>query len=240
MAETPNVEEPKGAGAGTEPKESASTPSSKAVEGSATPPLPEFVEAIRQVVREEFKPLKSEVSATYSRQDKTDNAFREFMAEYRKQQKKGLSDTEAEVAAEEAISERKRSAKREEVLDALAERFLNDSSTDAIGNSAGGAVNAAKAFQDVGLDLTDPRVAVELQKQYKDDNDALLSAYRLRDTIQKSPNPTLAQGASLQGGTTSNNVDQLLAEMNELQKKGDFSAIQAKAKELREAGATGW
>jgi len=67
------------------------------------------------------------------------------------------------------------------------------------GNTQAPAVNSAQAFQNVGLDLKDPRVAVALQTQYKTDDAAELAAYRLLKTIQASPTPTDAQGTALQG-----------------------------------------
>lgn len=199
MAEEPNVDAnaPEG-GTGT-PNPAPSEGQEAPVAGQAASTPPEIVEAIRAVVREEFKPLRKEVSATYSRQDKQDNAFREFMAEYRKQQKKGLSDTEAEIAAQEVIDERTKTSKRDQIIDALADRFLNENTPQSPGTGAGGAVNAAQAFAEAGFDLKDPRVSKAMAKDYKDQDALDLATYRLRDQIQSGPGPTPAQGAAIQG-----------------------------------------
>lgn len=102
------------------------------------------------------------------------------------------------------------------------------------------AVNAAKTFVEMGLDLSDPRVSTEAVKQFANEDAVIAAGWRLQQQLKNSPTPTEAQSASLQGKQTVTSHDTLLAEMNELEKGNDFQAIKAKAEELRQAGVPGW
>jgi len=87
------------------------------------------------------------------------------------------------------------------------------SAEQSTGNTPPPAVNAAKTFVELGLDVTDPVVAVELQKSYANENDAIAAAWKLSKKLASSPAPTQAQGAALQGGTPAEkDVEALTAE----------------------------
>jgi hypothetical protein len=55
---------------------------------------------------EALKPVLAEVRGVQGRQDKDRKGFQEFLDEYRKQKAKGLSDTDAENAAEHSLKEK--------------------------------------------------------------------------------------------------------------------------------------
>ena len=96
------------------------------------------------------------------------------------------------------------------------------------GNTQAPAVDAAKLFDEMGLDRKDPLVNTVLAGLQGKDKDAVeLAGYRLANKIQSSPAPTPAQGASLQGKppvsqdvearTTQYKTDMLAARGNESQ-----------------------
>ena len=85
-------------------------------------------------------------------------------------------------------------------------------STQSLDTGAGGAVNAAKTFAELGLDLKNSFVVDALGKQYASAEDAELAAYRLQRQIQQSPNPSDTQDPAIQGNASKLNVDALTQE----------------------------
>ena len=163
-------------------------------------------EQVSEIVANALKPLKGEIGGLYSRQDKDRNAYSELLDEFKKQKANGLDDTAATAKAESVLAEREKASKQERVLEALAARFLNEPSTQPVGNGESGAVDTAKAFEMAGLDVSDPRVVVAMKKQYANEDAAIADAVRLSKAIQNSPTPTAAQSASLQGAPINSNL----------------------------------
>jgi len=85
------------------------------------------------------------------------------------------------------------------------------------GNTQAPAVDAAKLFDEMGLDRKDPLVNTVLAGLQGKDRDAVeLAGYRLANKIKSSPAPTPAQGASLQGKPpVAENVESLTLEYKE-------------------------
>lgn len=149
MADNTNVDKD-----GAESVANASSVSSGAVAGSET-----MAKIIKEVLAEELKPLKGEISGLYSRQDKDRNELSKFLDEFKKQKAKGLSDDEAEQAATSSLSQAEKDARQSALLDKLAERFLNEPSTNTGGASDSGAFDLSEAEKDMiarGLDVNDP------------------------------------------------------------------------------------
>ncbi len=161
MPETPNVDPQAGSGAGGTTTPPASTQAGAPVAGQAA----ELSKLVRDVLAEELKPIKGEISGLYSRQDKDRNAFSEFMAEFKKQKAKGLSDEDAESAAQGNLAEREKQTRRDQVFDKLAEMYLGPSSPTAAGTGATGTAETARVIEKAGLDANSAEV-IELIKQH--------------------------------------------------------------------------
>lgn len=155
MAEKPNVDGPEPKGGVSEPTPTPSGGNGAPVAGDAE----RLSELVKQVLAEELKPIKGEIGGLYSRQDKDRNQFRDFMDEFKKQKAIGLSDTDAEQAAEIALGTREREIKRDRLIDKLAEKFLDESSTPTPGKGQGVAESLAQVILDYKLDANDPGVA---------------------------------------------------------------------------------
>jgi len=102
-----------------------------------------------------------------------------------------------------SFDEAQREIEWDEMRKAVFGKQAQTSAEQSTGNTPPPAVNAAKAFVEMGLDTNDPIVAVELQKSYANDNDAIAAAWKLSKKLAGSPAPTQAQSAALQGGTPS-------------------------------------
>lgn len=85
-------------------------------------------------------------------------------------------------------------------------------STQVPSTDAGSAVSVAKAFENAGLDMKDPRVLVAMQNRYENSEKAELAAYRLKKALDSTPAPTPAQSAALQGESRKADVDTLTQE----------------------------
>ena len=209
MSVQPNVDNSEGNGAGGEATSSASAPTGKPVEGTAE----ELSKLVKSVIAEELKPIKGEISGLYSRQDKDRNQLREFMDEFKKVKAEGKTDEEAEVIAQRNIAEREKQSKRDQVIDALAERFLGTPSTPSAGNGASGAVNPAQEIaKKYNLDMND-----------KDYADAVKSGdpAKLLDVVMAKTSAPSADETShlpLGGGSyrPPENADELSAELDRL------------------------
>ena len=182
MTDETNVD-PAGAGGVANPPAS-----SGAVDGNA-----ELLSKLVEAIDERLKPIKGEIGGLYSRQDKDRNAFREFMDEYNKQKGKGLNDNEAYNAAESALTEREKQAKKDQMIEEIYQKFVGSSSPPTPGTGAGGAVDAAKVFEEYKLDLKDPQVALALGNRYESVEQAELAAARLIKAKQTAPSPNAAQ-----------------------------------------------
>ena len=161
-------------------------------------------EQVSEIVANALKPLKGEIGGLYSRQDKDRNAYSELLDEFKKQKANGLDDTAATAKAEAVLQERDRTSKQERVLNALAEKFLGEPSTQSVGNGASGAFDPAQVFINEGHDPNDPRVAAVMNKTYADARDAQIAALKLSVAMKSSPTPTAAQSATLPGGAPHN------------------------------------
>jgi len=74
------------------------------------------------------------------------------------------------------------------------------SAEQSTGNTPPPAVDVAKAFAMVGLDLNDPQVSVAMKKNFQTEDEAIAAGVRLSKQLASSPAPTPAQGAAMQGG----------------------------------------
>lgn len=184
----PNVDD---AGAGGTTNPPVSQPP---VEGAVK--LSDLVGTVRQVLSEELKPIKGDISGLYSRQDKQGNAFREFMDEYKQQKANGLPDKEAEDAAERVLADRDRQTKRDQIIDKLAEQVLGSSSTQTAGNGASGAVDKAKVVADFGLSETDADVVKLMREKNGVEFATEIGKMALNRSKQNPPSPASATAAS--------------------------------------------
>lgn len=189
MTENPNVES-QGAGGNQPPA------SGEAVAGK--PDLSELVKVVRDVVSEELKPVKGEISGIYSRQDKDRNAFREFMDEYRKQKATGLSDVEAQNAAEQTLNAKAENAEEKRMLKEVYAKVIGSSSPQAAGNGVSGAVDLAKAVAKYDLSESDPDVIEASRGKSGDALDASLANLALKRAKQNPP--SVAAASALQSG----------------------------------------
>lgn len=123
------------------------------------------------------------------------------------------------------------------------QELKGSASTLSPGTAQGGAVNAAQAFVEMGLDLKDPRVAVALNKQYPNEDAAIAAAYKLSKQIQSGPAPSEAQGAALQGKTPApNDVEALTDEYkkNMLAARGNERELTRIREEAIKQGVPVW
>ncbi len=111
---------------------------------------------VKSVIAEELRPIKGDISGLYSRQDKQQNAFSDFLVEFNKGKAKGLSDQDAQTQAESALAGREQEAKRQKAIDLVLERFANETSTKVTGNSNGVADEASKVFEEYSINPNDP------------------------------------------------------------------------------------
>lgn len=178
--------------------------------GSTKPPVSQtpvtgdeerLAKIVKSVLAEELKPIKGDIGGLYSRQDKQQNAFGDFLKEFNKAKAGGLSDQDAQVQAENTLQGREQQAKREKAIDLVLERFGNDSSTSAAGTGTSGADEASKVFAKYEVDLNDPAAVGFLSLKGADLVDAVAS-YK----VNKLKQPTLDSSAagSLQGGSQNN------------------------------------
>lgn len=188
MTTNPNV--------GSEPANGAAGTPNPAVSPQGTPPIEgadQLLSVLRGEISKQFETFGKELRGLQSRQDKTENRFVEQLAKLDKYEKNGLSRDEAlaKMDADEAETNWRKNF--EAKIDQLA----------ALVGSAGTQPNrqqvVSEVFSNVGLDPKDPRVAAHLVKEYKDEKEMKLAAYELKEELSKTPSPTQAQGASLQG-----------------------------------------
>ena len=162
MTESTNVDTQAG-GAGAEGN---TTPSASPQTGATVAVTPaQLSKLVEDGIEKALKPVKGEISGLYSRQDKDRNAFSEFMAEFKKQKKTGMSDDEAETAATAALSEREKAAKRDKAIDTILERFGDPASAAPAGNVQSGTEDQAKVISAYQLDANDAEVIANMKLQ---------------------------------------------------------------------------
>ena len=147
------------------------------------------------ILKGELETLKKELRGLQSRQDKGTSEISEILAEFKKQQKSGLDDTDAELAAVSAIEKRNKAAKRDQALDLLIEKLnLGEVSEQLTGSKEVGASDYKKVISEFGVDPTSP----DIISLIKGSNDATELAIKLGKRKQ-SPAPTIAQAAAVVG-----------------------------------------
>ena len=192
-------------------------PSGESVDGNAG----QLSDLVKEAISEALKPIKGEISGLYSRQDRDRNQFREFMDEFKKFKANGLSDSEAEAAAQNALGEKEQTERRNQVLDKLAERFLNTPSPQSPGKGVSGAVDAAKVISEHGLNMSDPLVAILANGKYDSEDAVKIAIADYIRATKAAPSPTPAQAPAAAGGTTTPQnltADQVEAKSAELNK----------------------
>jgi len=233
MPDQPNVDAV-GAGGTTNPPVSK-----QSVEGAEQ--LSGLVKSVvREVLTEELKPIKGDISGLYSRQDKQNNTFSELLDEFKTQKANGLSDADAQTAAEKNVADKQRQEKRDAIIDKLAEQMLNPSSAQPAGNSASGVDAAAKVLEELKLDAKDAEVAKKLGEVGLD-NPKLreeMAVFALQHRPQTTTSP--AQSAALKGGaSSSSNVEEKIATLQELQKRPSINKVRI-AELTAELEAANW
>lgn len=238
---TPEQTVPPGEVPASEPQTPATEPAGQQ-EGNVT----ELLAALKEEFSGKLAKLESDVKTatgrssslaqTQSEINKAQGSLREQLArleQYKTQ--RNLSDEEAIVAMEADDAEGAWKTTLEKKLDDLASLISG-------GNGAKAEQSVANVFEEIlGKDaMKDARVVDALGKNYGSANEASSTAYRLFHQISQSPNPNSAQEPSLNGASVHVDAQKLLAEMDELVKGNDMTAIKAKGEELRKAGIEGW
>jgi hypothetical protein len=126
-----------------------------------------------------LKPVLSEVRGLQSRQDKSDKVNREFMDEYRKNLKSGMSEIEAETQAQTTIDNRSAEKRRQDWID---QQIANSSPA---GNGTGDA--ARRIAQKLNID---PNTAefTALAAKYTDPVDLAVEAGKLAGSRNSAQN----------------------------------------------------
>lgn len=184
MTTNPNVDNLDQNGADGSPSQSVSSEQSGSIKDSD-----QLSKLLKAEIAEALKPVLSEVRGVQGRQDKDRTAFREFMDEFKKQKAKGLSDDQAEVAAESSIKERTEAQSDKVLLRQIAEKVLG---TSPAGNGVAvtaNVVDVLKQFPD--LDANDPDVIANVLSQ-NDADKAELAASRLIRKRASQPSPSAA------------------------------------------------
>lgn len=157
------------------------------------------------------KALQGEKDRGVNKTKKEVEQLKQQMAEIEKLKKAGFGEDEAfeELSFRKDLSEVKEALKN-----------FGSAQTQTAGNGEGAGVDTAKVFGERGLDLKDPQVAMEASKKYASPEQAELAAYKLRDRLAATPNPTAAQSASLQGQAQQGkpDIDSLANEQSMLMK----------------------
>lgn len=221
----PNVETGQGAGAEGTPNSPVSPQSQPSIEGNVA----ELITALEGKFSEQFTSLSKELRGLQSRQDKSDNSFQQQLARLEQLTSKGMSKEEALSTMQKEDSESTWRANLEKQLQDLASLVQGG------GTPATAQQKTAETFAKLGLDTQDPRVAPFLAKQYPNAEAMELAAYRLKDELSKSPSPSSAQSASLQGGAnTPVNVNELTAEYDRLSKNPSAKGNMKRMAEIQE------
>lgn len=199
----PNVGGPVAEGAPEPTKPGVSSEAKPSVAGA--PDVAKLVEAIgpalAKIVDEKLAPVKGEISAIYSREDKDRNKFSEFLAEFHAQKSTGLTDAQATDAAVASLTKRATEAEREAKLEKAIDILLGQQApVKTAGNGADEATDVAAILAEYGLSDSDPAVA-PLLKYEGDTLRAKVADLAYKRTLQPKAS---ASGASSMpaGGAT--------------------------------------
>lgn len=206
MTENPNV--------GSAPATGAEGTPNPAVSPQGTQPIgdvTQLLSALEGKFVERFssleKNLTSQLSGLQKVQgeiDRSRNAFQEQLARLEQYEKRGLSRQEALSEMEADDESNKRYMTLEQRLAEIAARLESG------GTQSNRQQQVAEVFASKGLDPKDPRIAPFLVKDYSSPEAMELAAYRLREELASTPNPTPAQQASLTSAPAkSANLDEL-------------------------------
>jgi hypothetical protein len=201
---------------------------------------------VKQVIADELKPIKGDISGLYSRQDKDRKVFGEFLDEFKKQKATGLSDQDAEDAAQLVLTEREKAVRRDKVIDQLAERFLNESPEQIAGNNQNRAVKSAEVFGKIerAMQFDDNDIAAAaVKKAYADDPLTMLSQLAELKVSQANVKPAGPAGAlppsGGQGATRAPELERLQKEYDAQKAKiprGQTLAFSRLRQEYRQKG----
>ena len=180
-------------------------------EGGSIKDASELSKLLDAKLSEALKPILSEVRGVQGRQDKDRSAFKEFMDEFKTQKAKGLSDDQAQVAAESSIKERTEAQNDKVLLRQVAENL-------GISPNGNGAVPQASVIDSYELDANDPEVISQVLTQ-TDPKDAELAALRLKLKRSTQPIPSPSAASSPAGSPSPiQDEGQKVAKLSELQK----------------------
>lgn len=167
-------------------------------EGTSKPPVsPAPVADADSIVKlvEEVRSIKKEIGGIYSRQDKDRNAFGEFMAEFKKQKGKGLSDDDAETAANSALKEREEREQERQWRQAVSEK-LGLAGPKSGDNAQKPVVDIAKVIAELELPADHPEVALLKARQFDNDEKAYAAAAKVLAGMKAKPTPSDADRAA--------------------------------------------
>jgi hypothetical protein len=178
-----NVEGSNQNGDDGKPTQSLSNGGTDSINGASS----EMAQLLKSQIAEALKPVLAEVRGVQGKQDKAQKGFQEFLDEYERQKAKGLSNSEAGIAAETSIKERTEAQTDKELLRKIAETVLGPSFA---GNEPPAHADIVSSY---GLDANDPEVIQAVLSQ-TDSKDAELAAARLlrKRQTQPSTSPTAA------------------------------------------------
>lgn len=227
--------EPVGTGSG---QGAASTPNSPVSPQPPSPIAPDASQLLTQLeskFTEQFTNLTKELRGLQGRQDRTESTFQQQLAKFNQIKSQGnLTDEQALATMSQQDSEVQRWSTLEKKLDELASKI------GSAGAQSSGDNGVSKVFESLGLDLKDVRVASALVRKYDTPEQVRLAAYDLREEIAKSPNPSAAQNASLNGNNapsarTRAVILEELAPLQSAPSKENAEKRKALTKELQEA-----
>lgn len=177
-----NVDNQNEDGADGSPSQSVSSQEGGSINDAQT-----MSKLLKAEIAEALKPVLAEVRGVQGRQDKDRTAFREFMDEFKKQKAKGLSDDQAETAAENSIKERSEALSDKALLRQIADKVLGSSSAGNGTPVQANIVEVLKQFPD--LDVNDPDVVAQVLSQ-SDPEKAELAASRIQRKRASQPAPS--------------------------------------------------
>lgn len=207
-----------GAGGDTNPPASPSAGGTVAVDAETLSKL------VKQVIAEELKPVKGEISGLYSRQDKDRNALREFMDEVKRQEAAGLSSEEAITAAQNTIKNREEAIAEKQMLKEIHSKLFGSSSPESAGTGESG--TDVKAVAELGKYKIDPNSAEavallrSMDKLNPLEKEVKLKTFILDQLAPKQPpSPAdLVQSAAAGGASKPKDVAALQEEQSQLLK----------------------
>lgn len=177
-----------------------------------------------------YEALQKELRGLQGRQDKTESAFKTQFAEYDRLIKKGMSHDEAVETLENKQKETSTLTDLQKRLEDLAKRLEG-------GQPATASQEVVQAFEELGLDVRDPAVIIEMQK-YRDLDSAVAGAYRFKKSMSKAPGVTSAQTPALTSVPKSVSMETLKSEyIKEVSAvRGNRSLVKGVQAKFRERG----